>query len=90
MVNGEDRVATCAGAGKLPAIVEAFEKAKKATSKAEIVTLINDCDLPREAIPTRWLNEAAGVNRSASSSLTSIRDAGGRAQRQPPKSYPPR
>ena len=56
-VNGEDRVATYAAAGKLPAIVEAFEKAKKASSKAEIVALINDCDLPREAIPTQWLNE---------------------------------
>ena len=56
-VNGQDRVATYAAAGKLPAIVEAFEKAKKASSKAEIVVLINDCDLPREAIPTQWLNE---------------------------------
>jgi len=56
-VNGEDRVATCAAAGKLPAIVETFEQAKKASSKAEIVTLINDCDQPREAIPTQWLNE---------------------------------
>jgi len=56
-VNGEDRVATCAAAGKLPAIVEAFEKAEKASSKAEIVALISDCDLPREAIPTPWLNE---------------------------------
>ena len=45
-------------AGKLPAIVEAFEKAKKASSKAEIVALTNDCDLPREAIPSQWLNEA--------------------------------
>ena len=42
---------------KLPAIVEAFEKAKKASSKAEIVALINDGDLPREAIPTQWLHE---------------------------------
>ena len=56
-VNGQDRVATYAAAGKLPAIVEAFEKAKKASSKAEIVTLINECDLPREAIPTQWLNK---------------------------------
>ena len=56
-VNGEDRVATYVAAGKLPAIVEAFEKAKKASSKVEIVALINDCDLPREAIPTQWLNE---------------------------------
>src|SRR5204862_4703306 len=58
-VNGEDRVATYAPAGKLPRIVEAFEKAKKASSKAEIVGLINDFDLPREAIPTQWLNEVA-------------------------------
>jgi hypothetical protein len=38
-VNGEDRVATYAAAGKLPAIVEAFEKAKKASSKAAILKL---------------------------------------------------
>ncbi len=38
-VNGEDRVATYAAAGKLPAIVEAFEKVKKASSKAEIMKL---------------------------------------------------
>jgi hypothetical protein len=59
-VNGEDRVATCAAAGKLPTIAEAFDKMKKASSKAEIVALINDCDLPRKAIPTQWLNEAVG------------------------------
>lgn len=56
-VNGEDRVATYGPTGKLPEIVEAFEKAKKASSKGEIVGLINDFDLPREAIPTQWLNE---------------------------------
>jgi len=56
-VNGADRVATYAPAGRLPEIIEAFEKAKKASSKAEIVGLINDFDLPREAIPTQWLNE---------------------------------
>jgi 60 kDa SS-A/Ro ribonucleoprotein len=56
-VNGEDRVSTYAPAGKLPAIIEAFEKAKQASSKAEIVDLIHDSDLPREAIPTQWLNE---------------------------------
>jgi len=38
-VNGEDRVATYAAVGKLPKIVEAFEKAKKASSKAEIMKL---------------------------------------------------
>jgi 60 kDa SS-A/Ro ribonucleoprotein len=56
-VNGEDRVATYAPAGKLPEIIEAFEKAKKASNKAEIVGLINEFDLPREAIPTQWLND---------------------------------
>jgi 60 kDa SS-A/Ro ribonucleoprotein len=56
-VNGEDRVATYGPAGRLPGIVEAFEKAKKASSKAEIVSLITEHDLPREAIPTQWLNE---------------------------------
>ena len=58
-VNGEDRLTTYAPAGKLPEIIEAFEKAKKASSKSEIVGLINDFDLPREAIPTQWLNEVA-------------------------------
>ena len=46
-VNGGDRLTTYAPAGKLPEIIEAFEKAKKASSKAEIVGLINDGDLPR-------------------------------------------
>src|SRR5207249_3122977 len=58
-VNGEDRVATYAPTLKLPEIVEAFEKAKKASSKGEIVSLINDFDLPRETIPTQWLSEVA-------------------------------
>ena len=57
-VNGLDHVATYAPAGKLPEIIEAFERVKKASSKAEVVALINDFDLPREAIPTQWLNEA--------------------------------
>jgi 60 kDa SS-A/Ro ribonucleoprotein len=56
-VKGEDRVATYAPVGKLPEIIEAFEKARKASSKGEIVGLIKDFDLPREAIPTQWLNE---------------------------------
>ena len=34
-------MATYAAAGELPAIVEAFDKAQKASSKAEIVALIN-------------------------------------------------
>ncbi|HUS14983.1 MAG TPA: TROVE domain-containing protein [Chloroflexia bacterium] len=40
-------------------VLWAFERAKRATSAAEIVALITDHRLPREAIPTRWLNDPA-------------------------------
>ena len=56
-VKGEPRVAKYAEAGALPALITAFEQAKKASSKAEIVKLITEHDLPREAIPTQWLNQ---------------------------------
>lgn len=56
-VNGSNRPSTYAPTGPLPAIIEAFERAKKATSKEEMVRLIAEHDLPREAIPTQWLNE---------------------------------
>src|SRR5258708_35107169 len=36
----------------------AFERAKGAASAKEIVSLIREYSLPREAIPTQWLNEA--------------------------------
>ncbi|HMA35514.1 MAG TPA: TROVE domain-containing protein [Chloroflexia bacterium] len=39
--------------------VWAFERAKRATSAAEIVRLIADYRLPREAIPTAWLDDVA-------------------------------
>jgi 60 kDa SS-A/Ro ribonucleoprotein len=39
-------------------IIWAFERAKRAASAAEIVRLIADYDLPREAIPTAWLDSA--------------------------------
>jgi 60 kDa SS-A/Ro ribonucleoprotein len=58
-VRGEDRVAKYGAVGVLPRLIEAFEQAKKASSKDEIVKLITEHDLPREAIPTQWLNEAA-------------------------------
>jgi 60 kDa SS-A/Ro ribonucleoprotein len=58
-VRGEDRVAKYGAVGALPKAIEAFEQAKKASSKDEIVKLINEHDLPREAIPTQWLNEVA-------------------------------
>ncbi len=56
-VRGEDRVAKYGAVGELPKLIEAFERAKHASSKNEIVKLITDFDLPREAIPTQWLNE---------------------------------
>src|SRR5271170_1714870 len=57
-VHGEDRVAKYAATGQLPKLIEAFEQAKRASSAKEIVKLIDEFDLPREAIPTQWLNEA--------------------------------
>ena len=56
-VQGEPRVAKYAAAGALPPLITAFEQAKKASTKAEIVKLITEHDLPREAVPTQWLNE---------------------------------
>jgi hypothetical protein len=50
-------LATYARAGKVAEIIDVFEKAKKASSKVEIVGSINYFDLPREAIPTQWFNE---------------------------------
>ena len=41
----------------LPQAIVAFEKAKAATSAKEIVNLIQDCNLPRECIPTQYLND---------------------------------
>ena len=57
-VRGEERVAKYAAVGALPKLIEAFEQAKRATRVGEIVKLIGEFDLPREAIPTQWLNEA--------------------------------
>ncbi|MDQ5824388.1 MAG: TROVE domain-containing protein [Chloroflexota bacterium] len=37
----------------------AFERAKRAGSAQEIVRLITEYSLPREAVPTQWLNEVA-------------------------------
>jgi 60 kDa SS-A/Ro ribonucleoprotein len=57
-VRGEDRVAKYGAVGALPKLIEAFEQAKRASSAGEIVKLINEFGLPREVIPTQWLNEA--------------------------------
>ena len=56
-VNGEARVAQYGSVGALPPLLTAFEQAKKASTKGEMVKLITEHNLPREAIPTRWLNE---------------------------------
>lgn len=58
-VRGEDRIAKYGAVGELPQLIEAFEKAKRASSARDVVKLINEFDLPREAIPTQWLNEVA-------------------------------
>ena len=58
-VNGAERTATYAPVGKLPAIIEAFERAKRAGSAGEIVKLVEELDLPREAVPTQWLDDVA-------------------------------
>jgi 60 kDa SS-A/Ro ribonucleoprotein len=56
-VRGEDRVAKYDAVGELPKLIEGFERAKRASIAGEIVKLIDEFDLPREAIPTQWLNE---------------------------------
>jgi 60 kDa SS-A/Ro ribonucleoprotein len=40
-------------------LIWAFERAKTATNARDIVTLIRDYRLPREAVPTQWLNDPA-------------------------------
>jgi 60 kDa SS-A/Ro ribonucleoprotein len=40
-----------------PQLVAAFEQAKRVSDATEMVRLVEQHDLPRECIPTRWLNE---------------------------------
>src|SRR6185503_19753243 len=56
-VNGQERIARYGATGALPKLIEAFEQAKRAEHVTQIVKLIDKFDLPREAIPTQWLNE---------------------------------
>ena len=56
-VRGEARIAKYGAVGGLPKLIEAFEQAKAAKRVNKIVNLITNFDLPREAIPTQWLNE---------------------------------
>jgi 60 kDa SS-A/Ro ribonucleoprotein len=57
-VLGEARIAKYAAVGELPKFIEAFERVKRSTNVVEVVKLIDEFGLPREAIPTQWLNEA--------------------------------
>ena len=56
-IRGEDRVAKYRATGELPKLIQAFERAKQASIAGDIVKLIDEFNLPREAIPTQWLNE---------------------------------
>ena len=58
-VRGENRVAKYATVGELPKFIEAFEQVKRASNVIQVVKLIDEFDLPREAIPTQWLSEVA-------------------------------
>lgn len=44
------------GTPRLPALIHACDAAKRSTAEGEIVRLIGEHRLPREAIPTQWLN----------------------------------
>jgi 60 kDa SS-A/Ro ribonucleoprotein len=58
-VRGEERVVKYGAVGALPKFIEAFERVKRTTNVIEVVKLIDEFNLPREAIPTQWLNEVA-------------------------------
>jgi 60 kDa SS-A/Ro ribonucleoprotein len=54
-----ERTTKYAAVGELPKFIEAFERVKQTSNVIEVVKLIDEFDLPREAIPTQWLNEVA-------------------------------
>ena len=58
-IAGVKRLTKYPATGPLPAIIEASEQVKRAGSVAEVVRLIAEHDLPREAIPTQWLDQVA-------------------------------
>ena len=58
-IRGEYRVAKHGAVDPVPRLIEAFEQATRASTEGEFVKLITDFDLPREDIPTQWLNEVA-------------------------------
>lgn len=58
VLEDEVRLARADASALLHPQILAFEAAKHATSAKEIIKLIVDHDLPREAIPTQFLNDA--------------------------------
>jgi len=58
MVKGWDSVGDEPHPDPALRLVWAFERAKRAETKDEMVRLIREQRLPREAVPTQWLNEA--------------------------------
>lgn len=48
---------TYSAVGELPSVIQAFEVIKKSTSIHEVVDLIHEHNLPRECVPTQFLNE---------------------------------
>lgn len=58
VLEDEVRLARADASAILHPQILAFEAAKKATSAKEIIQLIVDHNLPREAIPTQFLNDA--------------------------------
>lgn len=53
------RAVTYPGVGELPRLLRGVEEAKRATTSVEVVRLIAEHDLPREAIPSTWLKDVA-------------------------------
>lgn len=58
-VRGQDRIAKYDAVGELPKLIQGFERVKQATHASDVVKLIGEFNLPREAIPTQWLGEIA-------------------------------
>jgi 60 kDa SS-A/Ro ribonucleoprotein len=56
MVRGWDWVGEEPHPDEALRIIWAMERAKRAKTDAEVVELVREYDLPREAIPTEWLN----------------------------------
>jgi 60 kDa SS-A/Ro ribonucleoprotein len=51
------RAVTYPGVGELPRLLRGLEEAKRASSAAEVVRLIAEHNLPREAVPANWLGD---------------------------------